>query len=156
MTLTQITSYNSYKILGAWLSYVLMSSLGWSLITLLVEFTLSDKAFIRDTFKASVLPHLDAIILSPGPGSPDKESDFGFNSRLIREVNIPILGICLGHQGIGTAFGAKIIHAPNIKHGQVCKIHHNKTGIFEGLPEQFEGVRYNSLILPFNGSKYSN
>ncbi|EFE35714.1 para-aminobenzoate synthase PabaA [Trichophyton benhamiae CBS 112371] len=128
-----------------------MSSLGWSLITLLVEFTLSDKAFIRDTFKASVLPHLDAIILSPGPGSPDKESDFGFNSRLIREVNIPILGICLGHQGIGTAFGAKIIHAPNIKHGQVCKIHHNKTGIFEGLPEQFEGVRYNSLILPFNG-----
>ncbi|EGE03538.1 para-aminobenzoate synthase [Trichophyton equinum CBS 127.97] len=106
--------------------------------------------FTWDTFKASVLPHLDAIILSPGPGSPDKESDFGFNSRLIREVNIPVLGICLGHQGIGTAFGAKIIHAPNIKHGQVCKIHHNKTGIFEGLPEQFEGVRYNSLILPFN------
>ncbi|OAL69221.1 para-aminobenzoate synthase PabaA [Trichophyton violaceum] len=107
--------------------------------------------FTWDTFKASVLPHLDAIILSPGPGSPDKESDFGFNSRLIKEANIPILGICLGHQGIGTAFGAKIIHAPNIKHGQVCKIHHNKTGIFEGLPEQFEGVRYNSLVLPFNG-----
>ncbi|EFQ97703.1 para-aminobenzoate synthase [Nannizzia gypsea CBS 118893] len=107
--------------------------------------------FTWDAFKDSVLPNLDAIILSPGPGSPDKESDFGFNSRLIREANIPILGICLGHQGIGTAFGAKIIHAPNIKHGQVCKIHHTGTGIFEGLPKEFEGVRYNSLVLPFNG-----
>ncbi|KAM5439290.1 para-aminobenzoate synthase, (PABA) [Microsporum ferrugineum] len=106
--------------------------------------------FTWDEFRDSVLPHLDAVILSPGPGSPEKESDFGFNSKLIREVNIPILGICLGHQGIGTAFGAKIIHAPNIKHGQVCKISHTGTGIFAGLPEQFDGVRYNSLVLPFN------
>ncbi|PCD23190.1 hypothetical protein AU210_014713 [Fusarium oxysporum f. sp. radicis-cucumerinum] len=103
--------------------------------------------FSWDHFKSEILPHLDAIILSPGPGTPQREADFGFNARLIREVNIPILGICLGHQGIGTSFGANIIHAPNIKHGQICQIHHRGTGILSGLPQKFDGVRYNSLVL---------
>lgn len=98
-----------------------------------------------------MLPSLDAIILSPGPGTPVKESDFGFNSKLIREANIPILGVCLGHQGIGTTFGAKLIHAPNIKHGQVCEIAHTSTGIFKDLPQKFKGVRYNSLVLDTEG-----
>ncbi|EFW20914.1 Protein phosphatase PP2A regulatory subunit B [Coccidioides posadasii str. Silveira] len=103
--------------------------------------------FSWDTFKDTILPSLDAIILSPGPGTPTKESDFGFNSKLIKESNIPILGICLGHQGIGTTFGAKIIHTPNIKHGQVCRIGHTDVGIFKNLPQEFKGVRYNSLVL---------
>ncbi|KAL1956642.1 hypothetical protein VTO42DRAFT_6989 [Malbranchea cinnamomea] len=103
--------------------------------------------FSWETFKETILPSLDAVILSPGPGTPLKESDFGFNSRLIREANIPILGICLGQQGIGTTFGAKLIHAPNIKHGQVCRISHTGVGIFKGLPQGFKGVRYNSLVL---------
>lgn len=106
----------------------------------------------RETFRDTILPYLDAIILSPGPGTPNKVSDFGFNSELIKEADIPILGICLGHQGIGTAFGAKIIHAPNIKHGQVCKINHTSSGIFKDLPQEFEGVRYNSLVLDINGA----
>lgn len=97
------------------------------------------------------MPSLDAVILSPGPGNPNKVSDFGFNSRLIREANIPILGICLGHQGIGTTFGAKIIHAPNIKHGQVCKVSHTNVGILRDLPQRFDGVRYNSLVLDIEG-----
>jgi anthranilate/para-aminobenzoate synthase component II len=87
------------------------------------------------------------VILSPGPGRPDRESDFGFNSKLIQESNIPILGVCLGHQGIGTSFGAKIIHAPNIKHGQVSQISHRNTGVLKDLPQHFSGVRYNSLVL---------
>jgi para-aminobenzoate synthetase len=101
----------------------------------------------RDDFKTTVLPFFDAVILSPGPGRPDHEADFGFNSQLISEADIPILGICLGHQGIGTSFGAKIIHAPLIKHGQVSHIQHDGSGLFEGLPQGFEGVRYNSLTL---------
>ena len=95
----------------------------------------------------SILPKYDAIILSPGPGRPDHEADFGFNSQLIREAEIPILGICLGHQGIGTSYGAQIIHAPHIKHGQVSHIQHDGSGLFEGLPQNFEGVQYNSLLL---------
>jgi para-aminobenzoate synthetase len=90
---------------------------------------------------------LDAIILSPGPGTPERESDFGFNSRLIREIDIPILGVCLGHQGIGTSLGATIINTPNIKHGQTAEIHHKAIGVLRDLPQRFWGVRYNSLVL---------
>ena len=101
----------------------------------------------REEFSKKILPQFDAIILSPGPGRPDHEADFGCNSQLIRNADVPILGICLGHQGIGTALGARIIHAPHIKHGQVSRIHHDGSGLFEGLPEGFEGVQYNSLVL---------
>jgi para-aminobenzoate synthetase len=102
---------------------------------------------LREHFRDNIIPHLDAVILSPGPGRPDKDSDFGFNSKLIREANIPILGVCLGHQGIGTSFGAKIMHAPNIKHGQVSQISHANTGILRDIPQLFDAVRYNSLVL---------
>lgn len=104
----------------------------------------------RKHFKSEILPSLDAIILSPGPGTPEREADFGFNSRLIREANIPIFGICLGHQGIGTSFGARIIHTPNIKHGQICQVHHRDIGVLKGLPQGFDSVRYNSLVLDIN------
>jgi para-aminobenzoate synthetase len=105
----------------------------------------------RETFSTELLPSLDAIILSPGPGSPEREADFGFNSRLIAEANIPILGICLGHQGIGTTFGAKIIHTPNIKHGQICQVNHKGIGVLKDLPQGFDAVRYNSLVLGYDG-----
>ncbi|KAL4783848.1 ADC synthase [Aspergillus varians] len=105
--------------------------------------------FSWDTFSTDILPSLDAIILSPGPGSPEREADFGFNSRLVREANVPILGICLGHQGIGTTFGAKIIHTPNIKHGQICQVLHKDIGVLRDLPQGFDAVRYNSLVLDF-------
>ncbi|OAQ90455.1 para-aminobenzoate synthase [Purpureocillium lilacinum] len=103
--------------------------------------------FSWDQFFTEILPSLDAIILSPGPGTPEREADFGFNARLLQEVSIPILGICLGHQGIGTSFGAKVVHTPNIKHGQICQIHHRELGVLKDLPQGFDGVRYNSLVL---------
>ncbi|KAL3462227.1 ADC synthase [Aspergillus heterothallicus] len=106
--------------------------------------------FSWETFATELLPFLDAIILSPGPGSPEREADFGFNSRLVKEANIPILGICLGHQGIGTTFGAKIIHTPNIKHGQICQVSHEGIGVLKDLPQVFNAVRYNSLVLDYD------
>ncbi|KAL2812982.1 ADC synthase [Aspergillus granulosus] len=106
--------------------------------------------FSWETFSSELLPFLDAIILSPGPGSPEREADFGFNSRLIREANVPILGICLGHQGIGTTFGARIIHTPNIKHGQICQVSHKGIGVLKDLPQGFDAVRYNSLVLDYD------
>ncbi|KAL3493924.1 ADC synthase [Aspergillus germanicus] len=106
--------------------------------------------FSWETFSTELLPSLDAIILSPGPGSPEREADFGFNSHLIAEANIPILGICLGHQGIGTTFGAKIFHTPNIKHGQICQVSHKGIGVLKDLPQGFDAVRYNSLVLGYD------
>jgi para-aminobenzoate synthetase len=116
---------------------------------------LSDHSITRETFSTELLPSLDAIILSPGPGSPEREADFGFNSRLITEANIPILGICLGHQGIGTTFGARIIHTPNIKHGQICQVSHKGIGVLKDLPQGFDAVRYNSLVLGYDSTYLS-
>lgn len=66
-------------------------------------------------------------------------------------MNVPILGVCLGHQGIGTSFGANIIHAPNIKHGQASQIIHTNLGVLKNLPQYFDAIRYNSLVLDFEG-----
>lgn len=88
----------------------------------------------------------EAIILSPGPGHPDALPE---SIRLIQQVyrSIPILGICLGHQLIGAAFGGRIIQAPRIRHGKVSPITHNQQGIFGGMPEPLPVMRYHSLVI---------
>src|SRR3954464_13024370 len=87
-----------------------------------------------------------AIILSPGPGKPE---DAGICIELIQTFynKIPILGICLGHQAIGAAFGGKILRATSIKHGKTSMISHPNVGLFEGLPTPLEVMRYHSLII---------
>lgn len=88
----------------------------------------------------------DGIIISPGPGNPENIRDFGVCLEVITELsNIPILGVCLGHQGIFTAFGGTIIEAEPI-HGKLSKIEHDKTGIFKGLQKSLQAARYHSLI----------
>ncbi len=86
------------------------------------------------------------IVISPGPGTPD---DGGISLELIRtfHTTTPILGVCLGHQCIGTAFGGKVGAAPRLMHGKTSPIHHTHTGIFEGVPSPFIGMRYHSLIV---------
>jgi anthranilate synthase component 2 len=87
-----------------------------------------------------------AIILSPGPGKPE---DAGICIELIQTFynKIPILGICLGHQAIGAAFGGEILRAALIKHGKTSLIAHQSEGIFSGLPSPLEVMRYHSLII---------
>lgn len=87
-----------------------------------------------------------AIVLSPGPCSPNEA---GICLDLIKEANgkIPILGVCLGHQSIGQAYGGKVVRAPIPMHGKLSTIQHNGEGIFEGLPKGFEVTRYHSLIV---------
>ncbi|HON57837.1 MAG TPA: gamma-glutamyl-gamma-aminobutyrate hydrolase family protein, partial [bacterium] len=89
------------------------------------------------------------IVISPGPGRPENA---GIICEVIKEFYqyIPILGICLGHQAIGYAFGAKIIKAAKIMHGKISKIYHNKTGIFFNLNNPFNAVRYHSLVIDRN------
>jgi anthranilate synthase component II len=86
------------------------------------------------------------IVISPGPCTP---TEAGISVPLIRRFagEIPILGVCLGHQSIGQAFGGKIVHAKRVMHGKVSMIHHGGRGIFTGLREPFEATRYHSLVI---------
>ena len=89
------------------------------------------------------------IVISPGPGDPTDPEYFGANSQVIREFHqtYPILGICLGHQGIGAAFGAAVIKAPVIMHGKTSELVHDKQGLFAGLPDKITAMRYHSLVV---------
>lgn len=89
----------------------------------------------------------DNIIISPGPGRPELVEDFGVCSHILKIVDVPILGVCLGHQGIGYAFGAEIIHAPYPAHGQAYTVEHNGDILFRDIPREFEVIRYHSLIV---------
>ncbi len=89
----------------------------------------------------------DNVVVSPGPGNPDRESDFGVCAEAIREAEVPLLGVCLGHQGLCSAYGAKVVHAPEAMHGRISAITHEDTGLFAGLPREFQVVRYHSLCV---------
>jgi para-aminobenzoate synthetase len=89
----------------------------------------------------------DAIVISPGPGHPARERDFGICAEILRSTEIPVLGICLGHQGIGYVSGASVQPAKRVMHGLSSPIFHNGTGLFSELPQGFSAVRYHSLIV---------
>jgi len=86
------------------------------------------------------------IVISPGPGTPD---DAGISLAVIERFKerVPLLGVCLGHQCIGQAFGGRIVHAASIMHGKVSAIHHAGTGLFSSLPDPFTATRYHSLVI---------
>jgi anthranilate synthase/aminodeoxychorismate synthase-like glutamine amidotransferase len=88
----------------------------------------------------------DQIVISPGPGSPE---DAGISIELARAAagQVPLLGVCLGHQALGEAFGAKTVHAGEIMHGKTSMIEHDGKGVFAGLRNPFEAIRYHSLAL---------
>ncbi len=89
----------------------------------------------------------DAVVLSPGPGRPDRARDFGLCARLIAEAELPVLGVCLGHQGIAHVFGGRIAPAAEIVHGRLSRIHHAGDELFSGLPRSLAVVRYHSLAV---------
>jgi anthranilate synthase component 2 len=88
----------------------------------------------------------DGLVISPGPGRPD---DAGISLDLIRELGptLPILGVCLGHQSIGQAFGGDIISAPQLMHGKTSEIRHTGKGVFRDLDNPFTATRYHSLVI---------
>jgi len=106
------------------------------------------KVFRNDKITISEIERLspEKIVISPGPCTPNEA---GISIDVIRHFagKCPILGVCLGHQAIGAAFGGRIIRAPRLMHGKTSEIYHDGQTIFEGIPNPFEATRYHSLII---------
>jgi anthranilate synthase component 2 len=89
----------------------------------------------------------ERIVISPGPGNPDQA---GISLEVIRkagETNVPLLGVCLGHQSLGQVYGGSVVRAPRLMHGKTSEIHHDGRGLFAGLPMPFTATRYHSLVV---------
>ena len=99
-------------------------------------FTLDELAALRP----------DGIVISPGPGPP---AEAGLSNAVIRRFGgqIPLLGVCLGHQCIGEVYGGQVVRAPELVHGKTSLIHHDDRGVFTGLPQPFDATRYHSLVV---------
>ncbi len=95
----------------------------------------------------------DRVVVSPGPCTP---AEAGISVDLVQELagQVPILGVCLGHQAIGAAFGGTIVRAPKLMHGKVSMIAHDGAGVFAGLPNPFQATRYHSLIVERSSLPY--
>jgi anthranilate synthase component 2 len=90
----------------------------------------------------------DRIIISPGPGHPDRPSCFGVCRSVIEHMGCrtPLLGVCLGHQGIFSCFGGRVVRAVQVMHGKTSAVWHDDSELFSGLPQPFEAMRYHSLV----------
>ena len=99
--------------------------------------------------EALALGH-DVVVISPGPCDPDRA---GISLEVIRQMagTCPVLGVCLGHQAIGQAFGGRVVRAPEPMHGKISLIYHDSTGIFTGAPNPFPATRYHSLVVERDG-----
>jgi anthranilate synthase/aminodeoxychorismate synthase-like glutamine amidotransferase len=97
--------------------------------------------------EALLASHPDGVVISPGPGDPE---DAGISMDVVSACarsGTPLLGVCLGHQSIGAAFGGRIVRARTLMHGKVSSISHDGRGVFQGLPSPFEATRYHSLVI---------
>lgn len=108
----------------------------------------AEPVVVRSNVSCSELEGLrpDALVISPGPGRPE---DAGVSVEAIRcfAGKVPVLGVCLGHQAIGVAWGAKVVRATKVMHGKTSKISHSEAGVLEGVPSPFEATRYHSLVI---------
>lgn len=91
--------------------------------------------------------HWDRIVVSPGPGRPERERDLGVGRAALMQDEIPVLGVCLGHQGLAHAHGGSVVRGEEIVHGRISPVFHCGEGLFDAIPQGFRAVRYHSLIV---------
>ncbi|MDX2505410.1 MAG: aminodeoxychorismate/anthranilate synthase component II [Gammaproteobacteria bacterium] len=123
-------------------------SFTYNLVQYLGELKADVKVFRNDEISVAEIEKMapDHIMISPGPCTPN-EAGISIEAIKYFAGKLPILGVCLGHQSIGQAFGGKIIHARKIMHGKTSMMHHNNKGVFQGLESPFEATRYHSLVI---------
>jgi anthranilate synthase component 2 len=123
-------------------------SFTYNLVQYLGELGADVRVYRNDRITVQEIEELspEKIVISPGPCTPNEA---GVSIDTIRHFagRVPILGVCLGHQSIGQAFGGRIVHARAIMHGKTSMIHHGDAGVFHGLPNPFEATRYHSLVI---------
>ena len=123
-------------------------SFTYNLVQYLGELGADVKVFRNDETTVDELKALqpERIMISPGPCTPNEA---GISMDVIRAFagEVPILGVCLGHQTIGQVYGGKVVRAPYLMHGKLSKVHHTGKGIFAGLPQDFSATRYHSLVV---------
>ena len=121
-------------------------SFTWNLVQYLWELGAEVKVFRNDAISLAELKALapSHVVISPGPCTPNEA---GISLDTITGVSAPILGVCLGHQAIGQAFGGKVVRAGKVMHGKTSLIRHDEKGIFESLPNNFVATRYHSLVV---------
>ena len=90
---------------------------------------------------------VDNIVISPGPGRPEHARDVGVSLDVLKRSELPVLGVCLGHQALAHSAGGAVEHAPEVMHGRLSAIHHDGRGLFAGIPQGFAAVRYHSLVV---------
>jgi para-aminobenzoate synthetase len=128
-----------------------LDSYTYNLFQLLAQVQGTEPVVVRhDAPEAGALDlnDFDNVVISPGPGHPGNDHDFGFSARVLAEATVPVLGVCLGHQGIGLLAGAEVVPAPQPRHGHLSRIRHDGLDLFAGIPQDFTAVRYHSLCVP--------
>ena len=101
----------------------------------------------NDAVDVNIADKYDGVLISPGPGTPEAA---GISMAMIKycgEKNIPLFGVCLGHQAIAAVYGAKVSRAPELLHGKTSQVHHHQSGVFQDLPSPFTATRYHSLAV---------
>ncbi|MEU9344867.1 aminodeoxychorismate synthase component I [Streptomyces sp. NPDC048278] len=120
----------------------------YNLFQLIAEVNGEEPVVIRNDEPAPpALAEFDNVVVSPGPGHPGDGRDFGISARVIAEATVPVLGVCLGHQGIALGERARVAPAPQPRHGHLTRVRHDGQDLFEGLTQGFTAVRYHSLAV---------
>lgn len=125
-------------------------SFTYNLVHLIAEINQEEPLVVRNdaaNWAELSSKHFDNIVISPGPGRADTSADFGVCREVIEKAGVPLLGVCLGHQGLAQAEDAMLAEAPALVHGLSSRIRHHGQGLFKGLPSPFEGARYHSFLI---------